>query len=345
MPYETIAEVVLEELGDPPTEVFAEFSETPAASASLGQVHRARLKDGTEVAVKIQYPGVAEALVNDLKNAGLLVGAFRGAGRAMADLDPEPYYQEIRREIGAETDYLREARLNDEFRLAVADVPELHVPRVFPAYSTARVLTMEWVTGRSLRDFASSDATQEERWRVGRQVVLATLVPFVAHDLVHGDPHPGNFLVRDDGRLTVLDFGAVKRFSRGFIDGFWGMMEAELAGAQPDFLALLGGAGFRFTGDADKACKVLLDLHTIAARPVTQEHYDWGNCQIVSDFRRYFTGGYHDVLHVQPPPESLLFYRAIGGMANNLKTLRSAGPYRALCLELSARHRASRARA
>src|SRR6202008_4185448 len=118
-------------------------SKTPLASASLGQVHRARLKDGTQVAVKIQYPGVAEALENDLKNAGLMVKAFGGSTKALSGLDAGPYYEEIRSEIGAETDYVREAKLAEEFARIVADIPWLHVPKVYPAYSSNRVLTME----------------------------------------------------------------------------------------------------------------------------------------------------------------------------------------------------------
>jgi predicted unusual protein kinase regulating ubiquinone biosynthesis (AarF/ABC1/UbiB family) len=335
MSYDDIALVVQEELGDPPDVAFAWFDRTPLASASLGQVHRARLPDGTECAVKVQYPGVAEALVNDLKNAGMLARALNGATRAFAAMDSGPYFEEIRREIGAEIDYVREARLGEAFARSVAGAPELRVPRAFPAYSSSRVLTMEFIEGVPLKDFAGSDADAATRWRVGRQLAQAILVPFVTHGLVHGDPHPGNFLVCPDGRLAVLDFGAVKQLSPRFVRGFWGLMVAELEGRTPDFIALLTSAGFTFKGDLDKARQTLAAIHGIAARPVLQETYDWGACTMVPDLRRHFLTEMRGIFEVQPPPESLLFYRALGGLANNLRALRSSGPYRALCSELT----------
>lgn len=336
MSYESIASVIEEELGESPEQAFAEFDRTPLASASLGQVHRARLRDGTAVAVKVQYPGVAEALVNDLKNAALLVRAFNGASRALADVDAAPYYEEIRREIGAETDYVREARLSETFARAVATESDLHVPTVFPAYSTKRMLTMELVEGVSLNTFANSDADNEARWRVGSQLTRAVLLPFVREGIVHGDPHPGNFLVRPDGRMTVLDFGAVKTLSPEFVTGFWGLMAAELEGFEPDYIGLLTRARFTFKGDLEKAKKTLAAIHGIVARTVATERYDWGTCTVVADMRSRFAGDVRNVVEVQAPPESLLFYRAIGGLAQNLKSLRSEGPYRALAKELTA---------
>ncbi len=335
MPYEAMAQVIEEELGERPEELFAEFSRTPLASASLGQVHKARLKDGTPVAVKIQYPGVAEALVNDLKNAGLLVRAFPSG--MFKNMDAGPYFEELRREVGAEIDYVRESRLAERFAASVKDEPELHVPATFPAYSSTKILTMEYVEGLSLKAFAESDADETARWRVGRQLAKAVLVPFVNDHLIHGDPHPGNFMVRPDGRMTVLDFGAVKELTPRFVDGFWGLMEAEVrGGAEADFVGLLQGAGFSFKGDLEKGRETLRRLNGIAARPIRATDYDWGACTMVIDMRQQFLGGFRDILEVQPPPESLLFYRALGGLVSNLKNIRTKGPYRELCVELCA---------
>lgn len=341
MPYDEIAKVVEEELGEPPEALYAEFSREPIASASLGQVHRARLKDGTVVAVKVQYPGVAEALVSDLKNASLLVKAFPSS--LLRNLDAGPYFEELRREVGAEIDYVREGRLAETFAKAVEGIDDLHIPRSFPAYSTSRVLTMEFVEGVSLKAFAESDANEEARWRVGRQLALAVLGPFSRGGLIHGDPHPGNFLVRPDGRMTVLDFGAVKQLSQPFAHAFRGLLEARLAGLDPDYVGLLRSGGFTFKGDLGTAHAVLARLEGIASRPINDEVYDWGACTMVADMRRLFLppqllGEFKDVLDVQPPPESLLFYRAIGGFASNMKLLRSKGPYRAVAKELFALH-------
>ena len=334
MGFEEIARVVTEELGEPPDALFEEFERTPLASASLGQVHRARLKDGTPVAVKVQYPGVAEALVNDLKNAGLLMRTFRGAGKALADLDTGPYYEEIRREIGAETDYVREARLAEAFATAMRGVEGVRVPKTFATHSSKRVLTMEFLEGVPLQAFAASDADEGRRTLIADRLAAAVLGPFLKDRMVHADPHPGNFLVAPDDALVVLDFGAVKTFTPEFVAGFGGMLEAEVQGASPDLIALLGAARFRFTGDLDKARRTLTEIHDIAARPLRVEEYDWGACRIVPDMRRKFATGLRDVVEVQAPPESLLFYRAIGGLANNLKTLRAKARSRQTCAAL-----------
>lgn len=337
MPYEKIAAVVEDELGDPPEQLFAEFSREPLAAASLGQVHRARLKDGTPVAVKVQYPGVAEALRSDLRNAGMLLKLFPSG--MFENLDAGPYYEEIAREIGAETDYVREARLGERYAKAVADIPELHVPRSYPTVSSARVLTMEFVEGMTLRAFADSDADPAARWRVGRQLGLAILAPYTTAGMIHGDPHPGNFLVRPDGRLTVLDFGAVKQLSEPFVAGFWELLVAELEGRSPDYVALLERAGFDFRGDRALAAETLAGISEMASRPVRSDDYDWGACTMAVDMRRYFWEERRKVLEVRPPEESMLFYRAIGGLANNLKLLRSRGDYRTLVLGLCERRR------
>jgi predicted unusual protein kinase regulating ubiquinone biosynthesis (AarF/ABC1/UbiB family) len=334
MSYDDIAKVILEELGDPPDEVFAEFDHTPLASASLGQVHKAKLKDGTVVAVKVQYPGVAEALLNDLKNAGLLVKTFGGAGKALSSLDAGPYYEEIRREVGAETDYVREGRMADEFRMAVADIPELHVPRVYPAYSTGRVLTADFVEGLPLHKYAATDASPEDRWRVGSQLVTAILSPFLRYRFIHGDPHPGNFLVRPDGRLTILDFGAVKKLSPEFSGAFRDMFDAALYDRTPDLLAVLKGANFVFKGDLGIASKRLLQIHQIVERPLKQEEYDWGDDKIVNDIRALFMSDFREIFDVQAPAECIFFYRAVGGIAHNLRALKAKGPYRAHCRAL-----------
>jgi predicted unusual protein kinase regulating ubiquinone biosynthesis (AarF/ABC1/UbiB family) len=334
MSYDDVVQVISEELGDPPDVVFAEFDQKPTAAASLGQVHRARLKNGTPVAVKVQYPGVGEALLNDLKNAGMLVTAFNGASRQMSNLDAKPYYEEIRREIGAETDYIREAKMGEEFAKVVATRPELHVPKSFSAYSTGRVLTMEFVEGVPLHKFAASEASAEDRWRVSSQLIAAIFHPFLSHALVHGDPHPGNFLVRPDGRLTILDFGAVKKLSPPFHAAYRELFAAGLSGKDPDVLGILKSAGFIIRGEPEVAAAHALELHRIASRPLANDFYDWGTCQIVVDVRKKIQNDFRNIFELQAPPECILFYRAIGGFANNMKALRGAGPYRAVARSL-----------
>lgn len=334
MSYEDVARVVAEELGDAPDVVFAEFDRTPLASASLGQVHKARLPDGTRVAVKVQYPGVAEALVNDLKNAGLFVRAFGGAGKAFAKLDPKPYYEEIRTEIGAETDYLREARQAEAFAQSLKDVDGIRVPKIYPAYSSKAVLTMEFLQGRSLQQFAQSDATNEERAQVTERLATAILLPFLKDRMVHADPHPGNFLVAEDGAVVVLDFGAVKRLSARFVAGLTALLDAAVHDRPLKLVPLLSQAGFVFPDDLDQAEKTLAELFEIGASPLVVDEYDWAACQLVVRLRRKYTSDLREMLSVQVPPESLMFYRAIGGLANNLKALKATARSRETCRNL-----------
>jgi predicted unusual protein kinase regulating ubiquinone biosynthesis (AarF/ABC1/UbiB family) len=334
MRFETVREVVEDELGESLEAAFRRFEPAPLASASLGQVHRATLHDGTEVAVKVQYPGVADAVESDLKNIAVLMKALPNA--TFKGLDTARYVEEVRREVGAETDYRGEAERSAAYAAALAPFGDLHVPRVIARHSTMRLLTMEFVEGRPLNVFAASQADDEARWRVGRQLALALLGPFVRDGLIHADPHPGNFLVRPDGRLTVLDFGAVKRLSPTFVEGFWGLLMAECRGGKPDFVAQMSLAGYVFTGDVVKATRHLSEIHEVASRPVQTETYDWGACTMVPDLRQRFVGDFRDLVEIQPPPEGLMFFRAIGGLANNMRLLRASGSYRALCLELDA---------
>lgn len=334
MSYEDIAQVVTEELGDPPEVVFAEFEKTALASASLGQVHRARLKDGTPVAVKVQYPGVAEALVNDLKNAALFVRAFGGAGKAFTSIDPKPYYEEIRTEIGAETDYLREARLAGLYAEALAGVEGVRVPKVFAAYSSKAVLAMEFLEGQPLQVFAASDADAQTRAQVARQLATAILLPFLKDRMIHADPHPGNFLVAPDGALVVLDFGAVKTFSPAFVAAFTALLRVPVEDETADLVAILESGGFRLAGDVEVARRMLDDLMAIASRPLVVDEYDWAACRIVADVRSKYAADLRDLLSIHGPPESLLFYRAIGGLANNLKAVGAVARSRETCRAL-----------
>ncbi|MFM2152583.1 MAG: hypothetical protein RL199_1018 [Pseudomonadota bacterium] len=333
MPFATVREVVEDELAEPLSTSFRHFEQTALASASLGQVHRAVLHDGTSVAVKVQYPGVAAAVESDLRNVALLVKALPAS--TFKGLDTERYADEIRRELAAETDYLREASLARAYAQALAPFGgDIRVPVVYERHSTKRLLTMAFVDGVPLHVFAASDAPAEARWRVGRQLALALLGPFVREGLIHADPHPGNFLVRPDGGLTVLDFGAVKQLSPSFVEGFWGLLMAACRGRQPEFLERMTLAGYSFTGDVDQAVRNLETIHEVAGRPVQSETYDWGSCTMVPELRRRFVGDFSEWLQIQPPPEGLMFFRALGGLANNMRLLRASGPYRALCLEL-----------
>jgi predicted unusual protein kinase regulating ubiquinone biosynthesis (AarF/ABC1/UbiB family) len=251
-------------------------------------------------------------------------------------VDPAPYYAELRQEIGAETDYRREAAQTQAFAEAVRAFPELHVPRVFPELSAGMVLTTEWVEGERLDQVAARELAAEERFRLGRLLVLATLGPALTSHVTHGDPNPGNFLVRPDGRLTVLDFGAMKQLSAPFVRAFWGIIHRELEGPQTPLLPQFRAAGFRVHTPEAEAEATLQAVHDFAAAPLRQERYDWTDGALVGGIRQYGREHFRALAGIQFPPEALLFYRAIGGMVNNLRALKAEGPFRAVCVELDA---------
>lgn len=326
LPYEQIAEVVEKELGGPPEALFAEFSKEPFAGASLGQVHRARLPSGEVVAVKVQYPGVESALEEDMRNAQVVLKAVGIGGRL---LDGQEYFEEMRREITAELDYVRELKLLEEFRGYLARFPDLVVPRAWPQLSSRRVLTLELLEGPTLHEFVKGiDAVpNEERLQVSERLSKAVLGPFVYHRVIHGDAHPGNFVIMSGGRLGVLDYGSVKhlpeKFWRAYVEGFL----AGIENRRVFFPALLRGAGFTFDLPDDKAAEVFDAVAEIVGEPFWGP-YDWNRDTMIPRLinlrKRYAL----DLLRVRVPPEALLFYRAIAGLGHNLRTLKSNGDFR-----------------
>src|SRR5207245_379104 len=222
----------------------------PVAAAALGQVHAARLQDGREVVVKVQYPGVEKALQNDLANAAVLVRGFALAGDA---LDGRPYYDELRAALLRELDYGQEAAQADAYRQAAARYPELVVPEVVYERSARRVLCLQRIHGQPLLELMESDASSAERFRVARLLIFAIWGPFYAARLVHSDPHPGNFFVLPRGKLGVLDFGSTKMLSERFGSVYRVFLEENAAGrVHPDVGPMLKKAGFRFLGDDEE---------------------------------------------------------------------------------------------
>ncbi len=225
---ELAADVVRSDLGASPESIFEEWDEVPIASASIGQVHRAITRDGRAVAVKVQYPGIAEAIRTDLDNAGFLLSAM---SLMFPGLEPGPLVEELRSRIIEELDYRREAVNQKLFVDFYRDHPFIRIPGVVDGLCGDRVLTTELVSGARFDEVVTW--SEEDRDRIGEIIfrfVVRSLYELLAFN---GDPHPGNYLFGRDGTVTFLDFGLVKRFEPAELIIFESMIEAIVVDCDP----------------------------------------------------------------------------------------------------------------
>ena len=202
---------------------FADFSQTAEAAASLGQVHRATLPDGRVVACKLQYPDMPSTVEGDLKQLKLAMAVYSRMDNA---IQHEEIYKELTERLREELDYEREAAQMRLYGLMLADHPTVHVPAPYPDLSTKRLLTMTWLDGRPLMHRLAEDPDQDERNAIAEALFRAWYVPFYRYGVIHGDPHMGNYQVRPDGSVNLLDFGAIRVFNPIFVRGVIDLFEA-----------------------------------------------------------------------------------------------------------------------
>jgi predicted unusual protein kinase regulating ubiquinone biosynthesis (AarF/ABC1/UbiB family) len=211
------------ELGPEWQTKFAEFGQQAAAAASLGQVHRAKLPDGTDVACKLQYPDMPSTVEADLRQLRLAMAIYHRMDKA---IQHEDVYHELAQRLREELDYLREAAQMKLYGIMLASVPLVHVPEPIEGYCTRRLLTMTWLDGRPLLERLKEKPPQEERNRVAEALFRAWYVPFYRYGVIHGDPHLGNYQVRPDASVNLLDFGAIRVFKAKFVRGVIDLYEA-----------------------------------------------------------------------------------------------------------------------
>jgi len=237
MTWDAVADVLEAELGAPPERAFDEIDRAPFAAASIGQVHAARTA-GRRVAVKVQYPGIEDAIAADVKTVRRL-GWLASLGTAM---DAGDVVGELAARTLEECDYLREADHQRLFARLWAGRADIRIPEVVPERSTRRVLTTELVEGDTLDAFAAR-APQELRDRAGGTLFWAAFHTVFHHGVFNGDPHPGNYLFEDD-RVTFLDFGCVRRFDADQIDLWKRIARSVLDGDRAAFRRNFLEAGF-----------------------------------------------------------------------------------------------------
>lgn len=268
MPASVVHETLAKELGPDWSSLFQDFDDAPAAAASIGQVHRATFRDGRAVAVKIQYPGAGDALTSDINQMMRLGRVF---GSWVPGLDVKPLLTELRNHALEELDYLKESQSQRDFATAFEGDEDFLVPHVLRA--SPRVLVSEWVSGTPLAEVIAAGSAQE-RDRVGLLYQRFLLASPARAQLLHADPHPGNFRIMPDGRLAVLDFGSVAHLPGGMPLAVGRLIRIALSGDAETVLAGLKTEGFlrpHITLDAQR----LLDYLEPFIEPARHEvfHY------------------------------------------------------------------------
>jgi predicted unusual protein kinase regulating ubiquinone biosynthesis (AarF/ABC1/UbiB family) len=239
VPFERMRAVVEHDLGEPLESAFAEFGDEAVAAASIGQVYRARLHDGRDVAVKVQYPGVAQAVRADLQNLGLIM---RVAKRIAPGMDAKAMTREIRERLTDELDYEHEAQQHRAFARSWRGHPFIFVPPVVTDLCSEHVLVSEWVDGKGFEEVTAMDP--EMRDRFGEILFRFFFGSLYRNGHFSGDPHPGNYRLMDDGRVAFIDFGMTKRVARADLEAEVSAIRAAMDGDVVELHRRLGAMGF-----------------------------------------------------------------------------------------------------
>lgn len=324
LPAASVHSVLRESLGEGWRDLFKEFDDKPAAAASIGQVHRAVWADGRDVAVKVQYPGAGEALRADLNQLARFAGLFKAL---QPGLDVKPLVQEIRDRVTEELDYELEASSQRAFAAAFDGDPDICVPQVLA--SSPRVLVTEWLEGVPLSTIIAS-GTVEERDAAGTRMALLHFSAPARAELLHADPHPGNFRMLPDGRLGVLDFGAVARLPGGHPEVIGRLTRLALAGDAEAVLAGLQDEGF-VKRDAKIDAAAVLGYIRPMLDPIAEPKFRFSRAWLRAEAGRLAnpkSPAYAMSRQLNLPPSYMLTHRVTLGSIGVLCQLEAEAPYR-----------------
>ena len=325
--------VLRDEWGEAPDRVLASLDTEPAAAASIGQVYRGRLHDGREVAVKVQYPAIADAVESDMRNLRILSPLLR---QLLPGLDVRDVLDELAERIIEECDYELEAASHRRVGRFWADHPFILVPAVDTELSRRRVLVSEWVDGKSFPQVA--DEPEDVRDRYAETVYRFFYGTVLNMDLVLGDPHPGNYLLCRDGKVAFFDFGMVRRLPADYLREEAKVIRAIRESDEEGMLTQLRTLGYIPDGKGTLDGKLLLDYMRevswwlYSEEPLRLAPEDlWRSAERL---REQFDEHFEQLRRLTLPPQALLMRRMEGLLFQTASTLRAAAPWGALLREL-----------
>ena len=320
MPGRQLQQVLSAEWGGDWIKRFKSFQVRPIAAASIGQVQRAVLPSGEELAIKVQYPGVRESIDSDIQNVSALL---RLSGLIPAEMDVKPIIEEGRKQLHQEADYVREAEYLNRFREILSEDTNFKVPEFYPELSTDKLLAMSFIKSRPIEDMAG--APQTVRNRIVSLLMSLTLRELFEFKLMQTDPNFANYgYKKDTDQIVLLDFGASREIEVELAGAYRALIEAALSGDPEQVFAQMIEMGFVAKDIISPSRETIIEMIALAVEPLSQDKtFDFGENPLAMDLRDkgFALAGDKSLWHV-PPPATVFIQRKLGGifmLASRLK--------------------------
>lgn len=273
-------------IGKMPEAVYDKFNRKALYAASIGQVHEA-WKDGKKLAVKLQYPGVAESIHSDINLVKPIILRFIG----VKEKDVQPYFEEFEERLKEECDYELELKNGTQIAEESKNIPNLVIPKYYPELSAKKILTMEWIDAQPLQQFIEQETDQQKKDKIGQALLDFLHTSIHEHHRFHADPHPGNFLVTTDTKLVVLDFGCVKTIPADFYNYYFSLVRDDVMNDDAKLRTCLKGLDMLRATDKAETEKLFYETAVRAIRnmskPMKAERFYFGDPQFYEELQTH----------------------------------------------------------
>lgn len=328
-PASDIEQVIFEQFGKKPTELFKRWSSEALAIGSIGQVHRAQLQSGEEVVVKIQHPGIEESLRSDLKILGILRPAIK---KMFPPSNTKEILKEIRGQILSELDYAREIENQKYFLSLFSNEQNLVIPKIYDEYCSDKVITSEYISGQSFEDFCEN-ATQDEKNTAAMNIVKTYLMSIWPNGKYNCDPHTNNYIFLENGKIALLDYGCVKNWSHEFVDAWQRILLSSLnEDAEGCFQGFVDTGAYDQNANFDK--KILLNLTKIMCEPIMNDsNYTFSHDFVRRNSEALYFANSELKQYFSPPANSTMMMRFSWGLYSVLADLNATQNWNQIVLD------------